>query len=125
MTVPRLASEAGSQTVLMYCQTADLVTMREALGHRGRLEALASQRIPSTIPSRCVPRRETQTPLRAGTQSGALTWNSVGLGRVELPTSRLSGSRPYSSDSGNFPDFKALPHDLHGIGSLRFKAFSA
>jgi hypothetical protein len=39
----------------------------------------------------------------------------MGLSGVEPLTSRLSGGETQGSDSGKFSDFKAIPHDLHGI----------
>lgn len=49
------------------------------------------------------------------TLGGALTCTFMGLRGVEPLTSRLSGGSVNGSDSGKYSDFKAIPHDLHGI----------
>jgi len=48
----------------------------------------------------------------------------MGLSGVEPLTSRLSGGEGQGSDSGKFSDFKAIPHDLHGIENHKSEGFT-
>ena len=73
----------------------------------------AQSALPAGIPE------ESRRATRLGTS------NQVGLGRLELPTSRLSGVRVHCHDSGDFSDFKAIRHDLPGVGTGQSMAFSA